>query len=88
MSEILIFAAAVSVIWGIVSEMAMISFLSGHGEKINYLFLKVYFFKYMKRYSEITTAETGRPGPWFYSYIVSMNLALVFGIAGIIARTR
>jgi len=86
MSEILLVAAIISVIWGIVSFIAIVSFLSQRGEKINFFLIRLWFFRYLKRYSEITTAESGRPGPWFYSCIVSLNLALVFGIAGIIAR--
>ena len=88
MSEILLVASIVSVLWGIVSFIAIMSFLSERGEKINYFLVRLWFFRYVKRYSEITTEESGRPGPWFYSCVVSMALAFVFAIAGIIARTR
>jgi len=88
MSEILLVAAILSALWGVVSSIAIMSFLSQRGEKINIFLMRLWFFRYLNRYSEITTAESGRPGPWFYSCIVSMILALVFGIAGIIARTR
>jgi hypothetical protein len=36
------------------------------------------------QYHKITKEETGRAGPWFYSYIISMNLALVFAIVGLV----
>lgn len=88
MSEILFGAAILSALWVVVSSIAIVSFLSARGEKINYFLMRLWFFRYVKRYSEITTAESGRPGPWFYSCVVSMNLALVLAIAGIIARTR
>lgn len=86
MSEILLVAAIVSVLWGVVSFIAIMSFLSQRGEKINYFLARLWFFRYVNRYSEITTAESGRPGPWFYSCVVSMALALVFAIAGIIVK--
>lgn len=86
MSGVLLGAAILSAIWGVISSIAITSFLSGRGEKINYLLIRLWLFKYLKLYSEITAREKGRPGPWFHSYIVSMNLALVFGVAGIILR--
>ena len=88
MSEILLFAGILSALWGVVSSIAIISFLSARGEKINFFLLKLLLFRYVTRYSEITTGESGRPGSWYYSYIVSMILAFVFVIAGIIVRTR
>jgi hypothetical protein len=38
--------------------------------------------KYIYQYHKITLQEHGKPGPWFYSYIISMNLALVLAIIG------
>jgi predicted nucleotidyltransferase component of viral defense system len=40
--------------------------------------------KYAGQYEEITRKETGRPGAWYYSFIISMNLALAAGIGGFI----
>ena len=31
--------------------------------------------------------ENGKPGPWFYSFVVSMNLALVLAIVGFVLKT-
>ncbi|MCU0638635.1 MAG: hypothetical protein MUF59_02035 [Candidatus Krumholzibacteria bacterium] len=86
MSEILFGAGILSAIWGVVSSIAITSFLSGRGEKINYFLLRLLLFRYVMRYSEITTRENGKPGRWYYSYIVSMILALVLVAAGIIAK--
>jgi hypothetical protein len=30
--------------------------------------------------------ENGRAGPWFYSFVVSMNLALLLAVVGIVLR--
>jgi len=48
--------------------------------------LKVLMLKYIHEYRRITTQEKGRPGLWFYSYIISMNVALVLAIVGIVLR--
>ena len=78
--------AIISVICGIVFSLMITSFVSRHGIKINYVFLKLYLLKYVHQYRKITVEENGKPGNLFYAFIVSMNLALVFTIIGIILR--
>ena len=84
MSDLFFVLAILSVIWGIVSSIVIASFLSKRGIEINLLFFRVLVLKYIHQYHKITTQENGKPGPWFYSYIMSMNLALVFTIVGIV----
>ena len=86
MSDLFLALAILSVAWGIVSSIVIVSFLSDRGIKINPLFLKVLMLKYIHEYRRITTQEKGRPGLWFYSYIISMNVALVLAIVGIVLR--
>jgi hypothetical protein len=76
--------AIVSAFWGIVSSVVIATSLSKRDVKINYMFLRVLMLKYIHQYRKMTIQENGRPGPWFYSFVVSMNLALIFGIAGIV----
>ena len=78
--------AIISVICGIVFSLMITSFLSRHGIKINYVFIRLYLLKYIHQYRKITVEENGKPGNLFYAFIVSMNLALVFTIIGIILR--
>jgi hypothetical protein len=59
---------------------------SKRGHRINLLFFRLLIFRYIHQYSEITTQENGRPGAWFYSYIASMNLALVCAIIGAVLK--
>jgi hypothetical protein len=59
--------------------------LSKRGVKVNYLFIKALIPWYAHRYKSITLQETGRVGPLFYHWIVSINATLVAGIAGIVA---
>jgi hypothetical protein len=86
MSYLFVSLAIISVLWGVVSSIVIASFLSRRGIKINFLFFRVLVLKYVHQYHQITKQENGKPGPWFYSYIVSMNLALIFAIVGIILK--
>ena len=86
MSDLFFILAIPSVAWGIVSSIVISSFLSNRGVKINLLFFRVLVLKYIHQYHTITKQENGKPGPWFYSYIISMNLALIFAIVGIVLK--
>jgi len=86
MSMFFFIPALVSVLFGIVFMIMIMSFLSNRGIKINYIFLRLYIFKYVHQYRQITIEENGKPGNLFYAFIVSMNLALVLAIIGIILR--
>lgn len=86
MSMLFFKIALVCAAWGIVSAIAIVSYISRRGQKINYLLLRIMIYKYIHSYSEMTREERGRPGFWFYSYIVSMNLALVFVIIGAVLK--
>jgi len=83
MSNSFFVLAVLSALWGVVSSIVISSFLSRRGIKINYLLIRVLVLKYIRQYYRITMQENGRPGPWFYSYVISMNLALVLAIVGI-----
>ena len=86
MSTFFFIPALVSAIFGIVFMIMIASFLSKRGIKINYVFLRLYIIKYIHQYRKITVEEDGKPGNLFYAFIVSMNLALVLAVIGIILR--
>jgi len=86
MSDLFFALAIISVAWGIVSSIVISSFLTNRGVKINLLFFRILVLKYIHQYHSITTEENGKPGPWFYSYIISMNLALIFAIVGMVLK--
>jgi len=86
MSNIFFGLALACVAWGIVSSIVIASYLSNRGIKINFLFFRILILKYVHQYHEITKREIGRPGPWFYSYIIAMNSALVLVIIGLVLR--
>ncbi|MBN2070137.1 MAG: hypothetical protein JW814_01670 [Candidatus Krumholzibacteriota bacterium] len=86
MSSVFIGIALVSLITGIVSAIVMAAYLSNRGHKVSILFFRLFIMKYIHQYSKITTAENGKPGFWFYLYIISMNLALVTAIVGLVLK--
>lgn len=76
-----------SVGWGVVSMIVITSFVVARGTKIDYFLYRLYIIKYVDQYKRITEAENGEPGPWFYSFVVSMNFALLCSIVGLILKS-
>ena len=52
----------------------------------NILLVRLLIFRYVSQYKKATTKETGKPGPLFYLFIVSINLVLVTSVIGIILK--
>ena len=84
--NLLLGLALASVGWGIVSMIVMTGFVSERGTKINFFLYRLYVIKYVNQYKQITEAENGRPGPWFYSFIIAMNLTRVLAIIGFVLK--
>jgi hypothetical protein len=84
MSTLFFILALIGVVWGIATSIMITSFLSKRGIKINFLLIRLFIFKWVGQYRKITIEETGKPGPLFYWFITSWNVALVFAIIGII----
>ncbi len=78
--------ALMSVIWFLVAGLAICDWLSRRSFKINYIFIRLFLPLYVNQYKTITTAETGKPGPLYYHWIISINCALVLGIAAIVSE--
>ena len=76
-----------SVAWGIVSMIAITSFVSERGTKINFFLYRIYIIKYVQQYKQITETENGEPGPWFYSFVISMNFALLCSAIGLVLKS-
>ena len=84
--DLLLGMALVSVGWGVVSMVVMTGFVSDRGTKINFFLYRLYVIKYVNQYKQITEAEEGKPGPWFYSFITAMNLTWVLAIIGFVLK--
>ena len=82
MSNLFLSLAILSALCGVVSSIVIAAWLSKRGIKINYPFIRVLIIKYVDQYHKITRQEAGKPRPWFYSFVISMNLALVFAVVG------
>jgi uncharacterized oligopeptide transporter (OPT) family protein len=84
MSTLFFILALIGIACGIVASVMIASFLSRRGIRINYLLIRLFIFRYVRQYREITIDETGKPGPLFYWFVTSWNAALVFAIVGIV----
>ena len=79
----LVFATLCAAI-GVVLMMVMTSAVRARGQPINWLFLRLFVLKYVSDYRYLTIKETGHCGPLFYPFVISMNLALLFTIIGLV----
>jgi len=73
----LLVMAVVSGTWGIVDAILVAVALDKRGIPINMVLFRIFIFRYLSQYRQITLRETGRVGPLYYSFIVAMNVALV-----------
>jgi hypothetical protein len=71
---------------GVVSSIAVTAYVSERGVKINYFLWRIMIFKYFNDYVAMTKKEKGRPGVWYYTFLVGMSLAFVFVVIGIAVR--
>jgi len=54
--------------------------------KINYFLIRLLLPKYVYQYKKITREESGEVGGLFYGWIVSIDAALIFAVAGLVVR--
>ena len=78
--------AGIAITWYIVSGIMIINELLKRKQKINFVFIKLMQPVYAHRYKKITLEETGKVGTLFYHWLVSVNIALIFGIAAIMSK--
>jgi hypothetical protein len=86
MSNIFLVLAVICVLYGVISSMMIVSFLSNRGIKINYFLLRLLLPKYVEQYKKIMVETTGRPGTLYFSFVTSMVSALVLAIIGLLLR--
>ena len=86
-SKVLLGVAIASVFWGVASSAMIVGELQKRGIKINWFLLRLFIAtRYVGQYRDITRKETGRTGWLYYSFVISMNTALVAAIAGLALR--
>ena len=64
----------------IISTMMIYSYLKRRGEKVSFLWLRLFIFSYVNKYVKITKKETGKIGYIFYIWVISINIALLCAI--------
>jgi hypothetical protein len=66
--------AALFLIWNTVTTIRIYHALRRRGVPISFLWLRFMILKYVDRYKKITQSDTGRVGPLYYHWILSINL--------------
>jgi len=70
----------------VVVSIIIVSELQKRDVKINFFLMRLLLPKYAHQYKKITKKETGKVGALFYYWIISINLALVSFIVGMIFK--
>jgi len=78
--------AVACALWNVATSIRIYEDLRRRNIKVGFLWLRVMAPKYAYQYKKITTLEAGKPGRLFYHWILSINLALVFAVAAILAK--
>ena len=71
-------------LWNVVTSLQVYNALQKRGIAVSFLWLRLLAPKYAYQYRQITRDETGRVGPLFYNWIISINLALLFAVVAVI----
>ena len=74
--------AFLGVIWFVVTSILIYNALRNRNINVSFLWLQFMILKYASQYKEITLRETGKVGPLFYHWIISINTALIAAIVG------
>ena len=80
METFIIIVMNLSVLIFLITTIRIYHFLKERNEDVNFIFIEFKMIAYAERYKKITKAETGKTGPLFYHWIISINLALVLFI--------
>ncbi len=86
MANALLILALVFVGLFVVFSIMIVRDLSKRGVKISFFWLRIYLIKYIHQYKQLTLKETGKIGPLYYPCIISVNMALVLAILGLLLR--
>jgi hypothetical protein len=86
MPNVFLILALVFVGLFVIFSMMIVQELSKRGVKINFVLLRLYLIKYIGQYKQITLKETGKTGPLYCPCVISVILALVLAVAGLIIK--
>jgi hypothetical protein len=86
MANVLLGLALVFIGLFVVLSVMIVNEVSKRGIKINFFLLRLYIIKYVHQYRKLTLEESGKVGPLYYPCIISVNLALILAVAGLILK--
>ena len=86
LSDFFLYLALVAVIFNVVVSMVIVHKLSRKGVKINIIFLRFLYPKYVHQYKKMISQETGKESTLYYFWLISINLALVLCIVGLVLK--
>lgn len=66
-----------AVVWHVTATVLIYRYLRDRGMDVSFVFLRVLILKYVAQYREITKRESGKVGPLFSHWVISINAALV-----------
>ena len=69
--------AVVALLWHVTTAIFIYEALRKRNVKVSFLFLRFLSPKCAQRYREITLRESGKVGPLFYHWVVSINTAWI-----------
>ena len=70
----------IAIIIFIISTMMVYGYLEKRGEKVSFLWLRLYIFSYVNKYKKITKEGTGKIGYLFFMWLISINIAFISAI--------
>lgn len=84
--DLLLILALMFMVFNVIVSMVIVHELSKRGVKINFILLRLLIPKYVHQYKKEIFQETGKGSILFYSWIISINLALVLCVVGLLLK--
>ena len=86
MKTLILYPIVACAIWHVATTVLIYEALRRRGLSVHFLWLRVSILRYLGQYREITRQETGRIGPLYFHWLVSVNLMLILVVALIALR--
>jgi hypothetical protein len=83
---ILLMAAFICAAWAVISAILLTRALDQRGLTTPFPFIGLFLFRNLGRYKETTRSEAAKVGSLYYSYIISINTALVLVVIALAIR--
>lgn len=80
---ILLILMVLCAFWNVYATLRIFGALKNWGKPVSFTLLRLFAPNYAFDYRMITKNEIGKTGPWFYHWIIAINLALAFFIAAV-----